>query len=180
VYAHGLQTEYGSYTYPEVVIPSRNDALTEAIRKQYGGHTKDTYELGEPVDFKGEDYVVLQPRMSLILSSKASRQFIADTEAYTAVPAYEGWDAQPIEEIKAERSREAAVIADFIRRELEDVQYGRIPRMHTAEEIADLFGLSHKTANRRIVAGLPKEVRDIRSDIIRKQFLAKAHAMHAA
>lgn len=156
----------GQYIYPRVDVYSSNLALIQALEQKFAGTHRTRVEAGS---FRNiGDRIVEEKRDSIqwTVSNRQARELIASVNPYLVVKPFLGWDRQLVEERKLERTEETSVFNIFALQELESYLKGETTRISPNDAIADKFGLSRKTARRRL-SKLPDNVRAKREEILR-------------
>lgn len=170
----------GEHTTARIEVRSRNRPLLDAIQERFGGSITIVTEAGTPVGIM-PNYVTKRDSYAWSAASAEARQLIGFTQRNLKISPYADWDRLDIEGIRQARQEEEKEVIQYVQEEIERFKRGEIGRILTTQELADKFGLSHKTAKRR-VSGLVTEIRKEREQILRganRQSLTEAEITSA-
>jgi len=159
---------HNSYESTGVKLKSVNKPLLDAIQTNHGGSLQVQTKAGSLIRaVPGHEYTTKRDSYVLVLKSAQARALISFALPYLKTPPFEGWDELLIDRIREGRKTETDNICIFVQDELAKFKVGETLDLSTNAQLADLFGLSHRTTMRRLSA-LPANIAQERRTVLRQ------------
>lgn len=167
------QRSAGRYHTLAVQIPSKNVALLEQLRDNYGGSIRVTDPAGTTIDHGAVSFKTRVDSHVWDILHTSAIDLVRYAQQFIQTPPPEGWDYQRGLEKAEEEQQLAQKIAEHARAEIVQLRTGELGQLSTNAGLAAMFKIGSVRISRYLEDILTPEELKARSDII-KQFAKRS------